>query len=182
MAKHPNTVIKREELKGIVVAPSVGGDLFGRITGEELVLGLSSEALTKMTVHTLCSIIRIAKREGVFRFLTDNIGSLLGCQDTAAKTRLQKILEHTPNINRKCYVSRLIFLARLSAICRMETDFFKVGNKSRLIIFDNKVLREAVISSLNILNNACEERQTNKRKEPATTTDDAEIGTNITTD
>ncbi len=182
MAKHPNTVITRGDLKGLEVASSVGGDLFGRITGNELVLGLPSEALTKMTVHTLCSVIRIAKKEGVFWFLTANIGSLLGGKETA-KMKLKKILEHSPNINKKCYVTRLVFLARLSAICRMEMDFFKVGNRSRLVIFD-KDLSEAVISTLNILNRECQdlyvkEEQTSKRKRPATTTSDAKIGIDL---
>ena len=170
------------------MAPSVGGNLFGSITGEELVLGLSSDALTKMTVHALCSVIRVAKKGGVFGFLTVSIDNLLGGEDDAqadAQAILERILEHAPSINRKCYVSRLIFLARLSAIYRMETDFLKVKNADNFVKFEPPLM-EAVISSLNILNNACGEivtkdEQTTKRKRDATSTSDDTIGTQLKT-
>jgi hypothetical protein len=156
MAKYPNAVIRRSDLKGLEVAPSVGGNLFGAIKGEELLLGLSSHALTQVTVHTLCSIIRIARREGVFRHLQAKITSLLGGKgsssdgDASAKAKLTKILVHSPSINRKCHVSRLVFLARLSAVYRMETNYLSEDGEHFFIPFDDG-LKNAVTTSLNLL-------------------------------
>jgi hypothetical protein len=170
--KHGNVVIKREDLKGLVVAPSVGGNLFGKIKGEELLLALPSEALTKMTVHTLCSLIRIARKEGVFGYLQAKIQRLLGQDKNGSeKSSLDKILEHSPNINKKCEVSRIVFFARLSVFHRMETEYMS-EDTTRFIVFDAATAK-TVRSSLDSLNQACgedaKERTTNKRQREEST-------------
>jgi hypothetical protein len=115
-AKHPNTVIQHGELKGVEVAPSAGaGSVFVAITaGQELALGLPSDALTKMTVHALCSLIRIARKDGAFGCMRSKIVLLLGN-------------------DKKCYVSRLAFLARWSAVCEMEKNILTIGGVNKHI-------------------------------------------------
>jgi hypothetical protein len=132
-AKHPNTVIQHGELKGVEVAPSAGaGSVFVAITaGQELALGLPSDALTKMTVHALCSLICIARKDGAFGCMRSKIVLLLG-NDTA-KAMLQNAFEHSPNVNKKCYVSRLAFLARWSAVCEMEKNILTIGGVNKHI-------------------------------------------------
>lgn len=165
--KHGNVVIKREHLLRQVVAPSVGGNLFEKITGEDLLLALPSEALRKMTVHTLCSLIRIARKEGVFGYLQAKIDRLLGQDKNGSeKSSLDKILEHSPNINKKCDVSRIVFFARLSVFHRMETEYMS-GDSTRFIVFDAATAK-TVRSSLDSVSQACgedaKERETNKRR------------------
>jgi hypothetical protein len=197
MAKHPNAVIQRSDLKGLEVAPSVGGNIFGSIKCEELLLGLSSHALTKLTVHTLCSIIRIARREGVFVYLLAKITRFKDGMKNA-KAVLEKILEHSPSINRKCHVSRLVFLARLSVVLRMESNY--LSNQKRIdnphfpkdsifsIAFDDVDLKVAVLCCLNILKKALKELKIDdksKKRKIATITDtitDERITTEILSD
>jgi hypothetical protein len=170
--KHPGVVIKRSDLKGLEVAPSVGGNLFGEITGEELLIALPSEALTKMTVHTLCCVIRIARKDGVFAHLQNKIGIYLQSgSNLKAKASLDASLKHSPNINRKCYVSRLVFLARLSAACRMETSYISAGEGgTKYVQFEKdkpggkRRMKSAVVQSLNALKKACEELDDSKTK------------------
>jgi hypothetical protein len=184
--KHPGVVIKRKDLLGQQVAPSVGGCLFGKITGEELLIALPSEALTKMTVHTLCSIIRIARKEEVYAHLQKKIGLYLntdGNQKAKAKASLDGSLKHSPNINKKCHVTKLLFLARLSAVYGMETSYISKGGATLLFQFEKdlpggeRCMESAVVQSLNALKKACAEldndndSRTKRKREETTTVD-----------
>jgi hypothetical protein len=186
--KHPGVVIKRKDLIGLEVAPSVGGCLFGKITGEELLIALPSEALTKMMVHTLCSVIRIARKEEVYAHLQKKIGLYLntdGNQKAKAKAKAKALLDgslkHSPNTNKKCHVTKLLFLARLSAVCRMETRHLLKGGATQLFQFEKdkpggeRCMESAVVQSLNALKKACAELDNvndskTKRKREETTT------------
>ena len=160
MSMNPTAVIQRKDLKGLQVSPSAGGNLFGPISGKELILGITSEVLAKMTVHSLCCVIRIARREGIFEHLKSRISRLLGGEELA-KSHLELILKDSPKYNKKCYVTRIIFLARLSALFRMEEEFLTVGTGTsgvRFIAFESD-LKDVVLRSLNILNNTFNEKK-----------------------
>jgi hypothetical protein len=158
--------------------------LFGKITGEELAIALPSEALTKMTVHALCSIIRIARKEEVHAHLQKKIGLCLnadGNQKAKAKASLDGSLKHSPNTNKKCHVTKLLFLARLSAVCRMETSCVSKGGATKLFQFEKdkpggeRCMESAVVQLLNALKKACAELDNvndskTKRKREETTT------------
>jgi hypothetical protein len=172
MAKYSSNIIQRKDLKGLKVAPSVGGNIFGAITGEELLLGLTSDAITKMTVHALCSIVRIARKEGVFGYLKSKMALLLGNGAVAKEKKgmIDTILKHSPLITKKSLVSRLIFLARLSAVYRMEGDYLtKEGKKTKVtnyIRFEEDT-KDAFVTSLNFLTEECrelEEDDTSKKR------------------
>jgi hypothetical protein len=182
--KHPGAVIQCEDLKGLEVAPSAGGDAFRKTMGKELLLGLPSEALTKRTVRTLCSSMRVARKDGVHGHLQAKIA--LNPRDAPnAKVSLNGILKHSPNMNRKRHVSRLLFLARLLAACRMETCHVSEGDKSRCVVFeedagDEKGLKLTVASSLNALKMMCgelENKDDSKKRHRKETPIDNSIGT-----
>jgi hypothetical protein len=88
-----------------------------------------------MTVHTFCSVIRIARKEEVYVHLQKKIGLYLN-QKAKAKALLDRSLKHSPNINKKCHVTKLLFLARLSAVCRMETSCVSKGGATKLFQFE----------------------------------------------
>jgi hypothetical protein len=171
MAKYSSNIIQRKDLKGLKVAPSVGGNIFGAITGEELLLGLTSDAITKMTVHALCSIVRIARKEGVFGYLKSKMALLLGNGAVAKEKKgmIDTILKHSPSMNKKSLVSRLVFLARLSAVYRMEGDYLTKEGKTKVtnyIRFEEDT-KDAFVTSLNILTEECrelEEDDTSKKR------------------
>jgi hypothetical protein len=188
--KHPGVVIKRKDLIGLEATPSVGGCLFRKIAGEELLIALPSEALTKMTVHALCSIIRIAREEEVHAHLQKKIGLCLntdGNQKAKAKAQglLDGSLKHSPNANKKCHVTKLLFLARLSAVCCMETSYISKGGATKLFQFKKdkpggeRCMESAVVQSLNALKKACAEldndnaSRTKGKREETTTVENA---------
>jgi hypothetical protein len=185
--KHTGAVIQCEDLKGLEVAPSAGSNMFGKITGEELLLGLPSEALTKMTVHALCRIIRVTRKDGVFGHLQAKIGSHLD-KNPNAKALLDGILKHAPKINKKCHVPRLVFLARLLAVVRMESSLICCDGKgARCVRFeedagDEKCLKSKVVSSLNALKTACdkfEKKDKSKKQHREDTTIDDSIAIHV---
>jgi hypothetical protein len=60
---------------------------------------------------------------------------LLG--DDAAKAMVENMLEHSPNMNKKCHVSRLAFLACLLAIYEMEKNILIIlGGVNKHIEFE----------------------------------------------
>ncbi len=183
MSKYSSTIIQRKDLKGLKVAPSVGGNIFGAITGEELLLALTSDAITKMTVHALCSVVRIARKEGVFGYLKSKMALLLGTGAAALEKKgmIDTILEHSPSMNKKSFVSRLVFLARLSAAYCMEADYLTKEGKTKLtnyIRFEDDT-KDAFVTSLNILTKECrelhEEDMTKRRKREETIVPDDTI-------
>ena len=93
-----------------------------------------------------------------------------------AKGMLGTILEHSPSMNKKSFVSRLVFLARVSAVYRMEADYLTKEDKTKVYIRFEDDMKDAFIASLNILKTECDELQKDnkakKRKIEETTTDD----------
>jgi hypothetical protein len=126
-AQHFHTPLPFEEFDGHNLTGSTLGRCqrisrrsgsFGPISGADVLLGLPSKATTSMPVHALCCIARKAR---VFDFLKTWIARFLDGGEEH-KTKLEKIIEHSPNIAKKPRATRIVFWH----VCWLFADWRKI--------------------------------------------------------
>jgi hypothetical protein len=147
------TRINKKFFKKVKVDPDLCEGLFANITPLELLLCLPSDSLSLMTVQTSTSIVRIATKGNVYSFLAQKIDMLLN--STVAAKHLHEILTVSTLMTAKSLVSRLVFLARLSAFYFLESNVLSSTEACEKFVGFEPDLLIAVKASLSLLTDAC---------------------------